>query len=158
MLSSIESLSEVPTKLLESIMEGLAKEPSKWIVMGLGFYVGWQGYDVIKYFVGALKGEEGKGVVNAYVEIQKLAFTPMIYVDAYKLLTGIARPKAKAESAEDVEADPTRSDAQKWIESKKKDIEARMLMGALGALTAAILTTPGTVPGIIQGIGEIVPG
>lgn len=157
-LESIESFQQVPGRLLESILEGLSKEPSKWIVMGLGFYVGWQGYDVIEYFMKALGSKEGKAITNAYVDVQKLAFTPMVYVELYDALKGIVPKKRQPQTAEEAATDPTKSELEQKVSSAKKEIEGRLLMGALGALTAAILTTPGTVPGIIQGIGEIVPG
>ena len=174
-LASIESLIDVPKRLLEAIMEGLAKEPSKWMVIALGFYLGYKGIDVLKYFITVLKGIAGAaGAVIDDLTKATLDVTliPLLKFDPAKFLLslfgGIGGPKAAKDDAppttpakpvtsEDLADDPGVSSSEVWMH----ELEARLVAGAMGALVAVVVTGPGFLSGlgeIVKGIGEIVPG
>ena len=167
-LKSIEDWEDVPKRLLETIMEGLAKEPSKWMVMGLGFYLGYKGFDVLKWFVntiGKIGSEVGDTILDAVTDLPSLAFAPVnIIVDLLKSLTGaqtdpdlVGSIATVPVTSTEIAADPDKTNLDLW----KHETEAKMIAGAFGALTAVMITTPGFFGGlgeIVKGIGEIVPG
>ena len=164
-LESIESWEDMPKRLLEAIMEGLAKEPSKWAVMGLGFYLGYKGMDVLKYFAAnlnaiatAVTGGGAPVFVDAMMDLNKIMIVPGEPVKQFLLLIGAAHEKEAPvpESSETIAADPDKSSYDLW----KHDLEVKMMAGAMGALVAVTITTPGFFTGlgeIVKGIGEIVP-
>ena len=166
-LKSIEDWEDMPKRLLEAIMEGLAKEPSKWVVMGLGFYLGYKGMDVFQYFIqnfGAIANQVTGGgatmFAGAMMEMNKIMLVPGEPIKQLLIALGAAHekePAPKAESSEDIEADPNKSSWDLW----SHDLELKLMAGAMGALVAVTITTPGFFSGvgeIVKGIGEIVPG
>ena len=161
-LRSIEDWEDVPQRLLEAIMEGMAKEPSKWIIIGLGFYLGWKGIDVFKYFTGTIsaftESVEFKGLVDSRVDFEKMLIMPGAPVKfVLDWLTGGKDAEApKPESTEDLAKDPDATATDKW----KHELEIRLVSGAIGALVAIMITQPGFMSGvgeIVKGIGELVP-
>ena len=173
-LAGIESLMDVPKRLLEAIMEGLAKEPSKWMVIALGFYLGYKGMDVLKYFVQMFKavaGKVGEVVEDLTKATLDLTLIPFLKWDPAEFLLslfgGITGPKGAEEDAppkvpnkpvtvDELAKDPDVPASAVW----RHELEARLIAGAMGALVAVVVTGPGFITGIgeiVKGIGEIVP-
>ena len=162
-LKSIEDWEDMPKRLLEAIMEGLAKEPSKWAVMGLGFYLGYKGMDVLKYVSGNLNAiataATGGGApifVDAMIDLNKLMIIPGEPIKQFLLLIGAAHekePPPEPESSETIAADPDKTPYQLWVH----DQEVKLMAGAMGALAAVTITTPGFFAGIGAIVGAISP-
>ena len=165
-LKSIEDWEDMPKRLLEAIMEGLAKEPSKWAIMGLGFYLGYKGMDVFKYFTksfaaagGAIDEALGGGptfFADAMMDLNKIMIIPGEPIKEFLLLIGAAHEKDEPpvpESSEDVAANEDKSDLDLW----KHNMEVRLISGATGALVAMTITTPGFFEGIGAILGAVTP-
>ena len=165
-LKSIESWEDMPKRLLEAIMEGLAKEPSKWAILGLGFYLGYKGMDVLAYFTknfaAIANGMTGGGATaffDAQMDLNKLMIIPGEPIKEFLIFIGAAHrvDQPKPTSVDNMANDPDATALEQW----KLSLETKLIAGAMGALIAATLTTPGFFSGvgeIVKGIGEIVPG
>ena len=197
-LRSIEKIEDIPKRILEAIFEGLAKEPSKWMIMAFGFYLGWKGIDVFKHFMNIINGliDIGSDILkdlgDAVIKTSTLAVLPAFDAVSFLLslfgsITGPSKAKAPdaepdtsfresetgvvhkgrgyspsvAKTSAEVEADiadpeQTATDADGFAH----DLDVRMIAGAMGAISAVMITQPGFFAGIgeiVKGIGEIVP-
>ena len=172
-LEGIESLADVPKRLLEAILEGLAKEPAKWMVIALGFYLGYKGIDVLKYFITVFKGLAGSAgeVIDDLTKATlDVTLIPLLKFDPAEFLLGLfgsitGSKKAKEDTdtkpskpvtTEELADDPDSTKGQVWAH----ELEARLVAGATGALVAVVVTGPGFLSGIgeiVKGLGEIVP-
>ena len=173
-LAGIESLMDVPKRLLEAILEGLAKEPSKWMVIGLGFYLGYKGIDVLKYFMTVFKGvtsKVGEVVEDLTKATLDLTLIPFLKWDPAEFLLGLfgsvtgsvgaadggkKKDAQKPVTSDELAKDPEVSNTTVW----RHELEARMIAGAAGALVAVVVTGPGFLPGvgsIISALTEAIP-
>jgi len=50
-VSPIDSLEELPKKVLDSLLEGLTAAPQDFAIMGMGFVVGYEGMDVMAFLM-----------------------------------------------------------------------------------------------------------
>lgn len=167
-IKTITDIEEVPLKMLESILEGMAKDPKSYIALGLGFYIGYEGYDVLKWFMSnmrILRVDADAADVATSAALGVASFVPGA-VDVGKIvlfpwLSGLQVLFGAATEAEAAAAQETPDDKKTDAEKKWAEVKARLLLGSFGALTAMMLTQPGFLGGvgeIIKGIGEIVPG
>lgn len=177
-IETIASVEDVPLKMLEAILEGIQREPTRFVCMGLGFYLGWKGLDVMNQLMGPFKGiadaiAKGPGQLwpggpKIQDSLEDIADIPLMISGP---LTGILnlikneKPNtdthSEMETVADIKADSSLSDEEKRIRIWWHDVEARLLMGCMGALTAAVITSPGFLVGvgsIVQGVGEIAKG
>jgi len=177
-LESLESFEQLPNRILEAILEGLAKKPEDFAILGLGFFAGYEGYDVLAHFFsgfGLMKLEEqtasdiitraasgpaGFIMPQALVDIAKLSMFPGLAIG--DIIGGkvheILHPQKTDQQIAD---DPSKTEDQKKLDIYIHDLKARMVMGALGAIAAYTITRPGFISGIgeiVKGVGEIVPG
>lgn len=65
-LDVIERAREIPLRLAEGILEGLASKPGDMIVLGMGFYAGYMGFDLMEYMMRPFK-EFGKVLGSASI-------------------------------------------------------------------------------------------
>ena len=109
-LRSIENIEDIPKRILEAIFEGLAKEPSKWMVMAFGFYLGYKGIDVFKHFMNILNdlieagSEIMKDLGDAAIDVSKMAVVPAL--DVVSFLTAMFGSIVGPTAPKDPEADP----------------------------------------------------
>lgn len=172
-LRSIDKIEELPARLAEAILEGLAKEPSKYIVMAFGFYLGWKGIDVMKYLWNYVVTPEDaatiEALVDAKIQMEKISIipgAPLIKVlevlggGSGSLIGAVSGPIAGTGLAGAVTTEElTEADVPKAT-MFKHEVEVRIIAGMIGAITATMVTTPGFFAGIgeiIKGFGEIVP-
>lgn len=181
-LETISKLEEIPKRLAEAILEGMSKEPQEFIILGLGFFVGYEGYDILDWLLKGLhtklKAETPADIATHAVlgpvsflapktalDITKVAVFPWFgaleaFWNANIDLSQVPF-KQKQRTDEDIGNDPDKSETQKAIEVWAHDQKARILLGAMGAIAAYAITRPGFFTGIgdiVKGIGEIVPG
>ena len=168
-LRSIEEWDDIPKRLLEAIFEGMAKEPSKWIVMGLGFYLGYKGFDVFKWFVdtiGHAGSDIGETILDSAIDMAKVPFLPALspvtlLLSLFGPITGAlsapTEPEDAAAPTAPVTSDDIVNDSDKGnLDLWSHEFEMKMISGAFGALTAISITSGG-LGEIIKGIGMIVP-
>lgn len=179
-LETISKLEEIPKRLAEAILEGMSKEPQEFIILGLGFFIGYEGYDVLDPFLKgihakmkspadaatiALLGPLSLALPKQAIDIAKVAVFPWFgaleaFWNANIDLSQVPF-KQKQRTDEEIRTDPNKSDGQKAVEIWAHDQKARILLGAMGAIAAYAITRPGFFAGIgeiVKGIGETVPG
>lgn len=96
-LSTIEKLKEVPLRTVEALLEGLAKRPEDFAIMGLGFVVGYEGIDIMGVLFKPIKDILGNlgdltklagGPIVPQVDLSAIAMAASSVVDLVKLATG----------------------------------------------------------------------
>ena len=181
-LEPIASLEDLPKKIMEAILEGFAKQPQDFAVLGLGFFCGYEGYDVLEHFMKAVPlaksnpadlairmgaGPLGVLMPQAAVDVAKLQIFPMwSFAEFMRKFTsegstGIGKAVIPAQDVDTIMADPNRSPESKMIAAYAHNLKARIIMGSMSAIAAYAITRPGFLMGvgeIVKGIGEIVPG
>ena len=134
-LRSIESIEDIPKRIIEAIFEGLAKEPSKWMVMAFGFYLGWKGIDVFKYFMNILNdlvdvgGEILKDLGDAAMDMAKIIVLPSLSPVSFLLgmfgsIVGPVKPKDPDAGVESAPAGSTELSATSEINKGGKGFSA----------------------------------
>lgn len=54
-IEKLQKPEEIPFAFLEGILEGLAKDPVRYTGVAIGFYLGYQGYDVLTWLMSRFK-------------------------------------------------------------------------------------------------------
>ncbi len=200
-LTPLDQFSDFPARLAEAILEGIAKKPDEFLVLGLGFFVGYEGYDVMAHFMSGLSilntpqspedilaraamGLPGLLMPQSLVDVSKVVVFPWLgpieklkeigdpaaalqkYISGYTASSGsmmgaVAKNIAGQANTQGITTDEDKTDMEKLLAAWGHDVKARLLLGALGALTAYMVTRPGFFSGIgeiVKGVGEIVPG
>jgi len=181
-LKSITSMEEMAYRIPETILEGLAKNPKDFVILGLGFFLGWEGLDIfgaiskgfINSVMGAAKGtaalplDLSKSILdtaNIPPSMLKFIFAPAMllfgkpsgtiskaHFEDISVLR-MTQEELDAQAAKTGTTDPALAFQINWT-----DIEMHLITGCLGALTAYALTRPGAIGEIIAGVGDIVKG
>lgn len=202
-LKQIENLRDLPLRMAEGILEGMASKPADFMVLGMGFFAGYMGYDLMTYMMRPFQealGAMGKGIGELPSKVACMTFPladmPIevgagLGLGTVDKLTGIfpgkhITPATKGQITapgvsyygpppKDYQGDwpphgITLAQIQAEIEKDNDkrplwefelltaETELKLVCGCLSALAAYALTRPGTIHGILQGIGSITEG
>lgn len=50
-IDTLEKASEIPLRFVEAVLEGMTTAPARYAAIGLGFYLGYEGYDVLTWLM-----------------------------------------------------------------------------------------------------------
>ena len=54
-LERIEKIQDLPLRMAEAILEGISSKPGDMAVLGMGFFAGYMGYDMVQYMMRPFK-------------------------------------------------------------------------------------------------------
>jgi len=133
--------SDMSQKVLEKILEKI--DPTDLAIMTIGAWLGYHGWTPLTSLINIAKDLPPIPQLDiGLFELGKSPF-PFAWQDPIgqliRLISGGEKPPEEA------------------TEEEKKKIHERYLAAGIGFLEAYALTRPGTLGGILQGIGEIAP-
>ena len=50
-VADIKKIEDLPAKIFDAMLEGLAKKPAEFVVLGMGFLLGYEGQDIMAYIM-----------------------------------------------------------------------------------------------------------
>jgi hypothetical protein len=135
------------------------------VILGLGFYAGWEGVTLIDYFIKDLPGGV-QGLQNDILAVETAGITILpqaVFGEASQIWNQITGNQPANAAPSQPQADLATYAKYGQLTADQKQIlnnamVARIALGCLGAIAAYAFTRPGFLPALMQMAGDIVGG